>query len=179
MPEAVSRLRDVRPPLALPAHIAWWALAVILTTALIAALIYFLYKKYSRRSGDRDETPQPPPWETAMQRLRELKAEDLPAQGKVQEYFTRLSGILRLYIEDSFSIRAPEMTSEEFLGSLRDSLVLNASQKQAVGRFLTGCDLVKFARYRSSPAQMEEGFQLVQRLIDETRPVAVQPAPKS
>ncbi len=60
-----------------------------------------------------------PAHELAYARLRTLVAENLVEQGKIKEFYERISGILRHYIEDRFDLHAPERTTEEFLAELR------------------------------------------------------------
>ena len=57
--------------------------------------------------------------EMAYARLRALVAEKLVEQGRIKEFYERISGILRHYIEDRFDLHAPERTTEEFLAELR------------------------------------------------------------
>jgi hypothetical protein len=48
-------------------------------------------------------------------------AENLPARGAFKEFYLRLTGIVRQYIEGTTGIRAPEQTTEEFLRDVRSS----------------------------------------------------------
>ncbi len=93
--------------------------------------------------------------------------------GKYQEYFFRLSDILRHYIEGRFLLKAPEMTTEEFLICLNQSSQLNQFQKQGIKDFLTQSDLVKFAKLEPTTAQADTGFQLVKKFVDETKGAVV------
>ena len=53
---------------------------------------------------------------TALNRLR---AQGLIEQGQFEDYYVQLSSIVRHYLEDRFHLRAPEMTTEEFLHDAR------------------------------------------------------------
>ncbi len=108
------------------------------------------------------------PKEIAYESLKSLNAENLPAQGRIKEYYIRLSGIVRRYIEDQFNVRAPEMTTAEFLLSLKMVRWLSAGSRDALEEFLKCCDMVKFAKHASTHQEMEQSFVLVKRLIDET-----------
>ncbi len=79
------------------------------------------------------------------------------------------SRIVRQYLEDRFAIRAPEMTTEEFLISLKTSSQLTAEQKQIVGQFLDACDQVKFARHLPTEKEVQHSFDLMKRFITQTR----------
>ncbi|MEA3489223.1 MAG: hypothetical protein U9R44_02625 [Candidatus Omnitrophota bacterium] len=108
--------------------------------------------------------------EIAYEQLRQLKAMDLPGKGRIKEYYTRLSDIIRHYLENRFSLRAPEMTTEEFMEKLKRSPALIDEHKGLLKDFLSNCDLVKFAKYGPSPLEILDSFQAAERLVDKTRP---------
>ena len=62
-----------------------------------------------------------------------LLAENLPAQGLVKEFYLRLTGIVRQYVEDTTGIRAPEQTTEEFLRDMRRVRYFRRSAPPACG----------------------------------------------
>jgi len=173
-PAMAQELKDVRGPVALPLNLPVWIALAVLLAALIAWLIGRYYRRFLRSRRISAVSARPDPWQIALDKLEELRQADLPGRGMIKEYYIRLSAIVRWYIEERFSIRAPEMTTEEFLDSLRGSSVLNQNQKQALNEFLTCCDMVKFARYASNRPEMEKSFGLAQKLIEETR-LAVEP----
>ena len=95
-----------------------------------------------------------------------------------------VSDAVRLYLEEAFSLRAPERTTEEFLDELQSSALLSFSQKQSLADFLMRCDLVKFARDEPTVEHLKELYESALRLVDETscfkpRPetVSVSPGP--
>lgn len=104
----------------------------------------------------------------AYEALRELKNKGYLKNGRVQEYYFELSSIMRQYVDARFSLPAPEMTTEEFLTALRDSNCLNAEQKNLMGDFLSGCDLVKFAQYIPDDKEIESTYEAARRFIDDT-----------
>ncbi len=110
-----------------------------------------------------------PAHELAYARLRALVAEQLVEAGKIKEFYDRISGILRHYIEDRFDLRAPERTTEEFLAELRSADTLSPSHKEMLGEFLMHCDLVKFAKHEPAAEQIQQTFDLVKDFIEKTR----------
>jgi hypothetical protein len=110
-----------------------------------------------------------PAHEIAYARLRALVAENLTERGKIKEFYERISGILRHYIEDRFDLHAPERTTEEFLAELRFTEVLPSSDKEVLEEFLTHCDLVKFARHDPTTEQIQRAFDLVKDFIEKTK----------
>jgi hypothetical protein len=81
-----------------------------------------------------------------------------------------VSDTLRAYLEERFSFRAPERTTEEFLYELQTTNLLDASQKERLSEFLQRCDLVKFAKYEPREMELRDLHSSALRLVDETEP---------
>lgn len=160
-------IRDVKPPVLLPGHNGMWAVLVLLI--FLGGLAWVLRNRLSPRCVT-PPLPASPPWETAFQRLRALKDTGLSGGEDVKNFYTELSDILRRYMEGRFQIRAPEMTTEEFLSHLKAAPALNAQHKLSLQEFLACCDMVKFARFSSSLHEMERGWNLVWQLVSDTQP---------
>jgi hypothetical protein len=88
-------------------------------------------------------------------------------------YYVELSFIIRRYIEDRFDVRAPEMTTEEFLSKVKDMNVLSDEQKALLKNFLSYCDLIKFAKYGSTYEEMEASFESAKKFIGQTKEIEV------
>ncbi|MEY2408782.1 MAG: hypothetical protein QOF48_1452, partial [Verrucomicrobiota bacterium] len=106
--------------------------------------------------------------------------------GDPKLFCTEVSDTIRFYLEERFTLRAPERTTEEFLLELRSSRHLTRDQKESLGAFLESCDLVKFARFEPTEQALRELHDSALRLIDETQydpvapgtlPPGVMPAP--
>ncbi len=147
-----------------PSHWWLWTLIVLGVAAVPAAWLLLR----SRRAKELVRIFQPA-HELAYARLRALVAENLVEQGKIKEFYERISGILRHYIEDRFDLHAPERTTEEFLAELRFTEVLAAADKQVLEEFLTHCDLVKFAKHDPTTEQVQRTFDLVKDFIARTK----------
>ena len=156
-------IRDVKAPVEIPG--GWFWLGCAAGALAAAALSYFAWR-YWRRHRARPTAPALviPPHERARRKLQE--ALDLLHQPRL--FCTLVSDALRLYLEEAFSLRAPERTTEEFLDELQSSALLSFSQKQLLGDFLMRCDLVKFAKLEPPVDQLQELYQSALKLIDET-----------
>ncbi|HHV44129.1 MAG TPA: hypothetical protein GXX57_05620 [Firmicutes bacterium] len=123
-----------------------------------------------RRPAATVTEPVPVPAHVLAYRiLDELGSLELIRQGRIQEYYVRLSNCLRSYVEKRFNVRALEMTTEEFLASLQGVTFLERNQKRTVDAFLRHCDLVKFAGYRPDEAEALRAYELCKAFVDETR----------
>jgi hypothetical protein len=164
----MNDIKDVKLPLNLPDF--WWLLWLLLALIIIAAGIYifFRYKK-SPQEPVVPQVPELPAWEKAYQQLEALRRENLLDKGFFKEFFTRVSDIARLYMENRFNIHAPHLTTEEFLYYLGISGHLNDAQKTALKDFLNSCDMVKFAKYAPTTVESLKNFDLARKLVDDTK----------
>ncbi|MGB2650650.1 MAG: hypothetical protein WBD00_00390 [Candidatus Omnitrophota bacterium] len=143
------------------------ALIVLVVLIAIAAVIWLLWK---RRAAivSAQLAEEKSAYEIAHEELNHLKAEDLPGQGRVKEYYTQLADIIRHYLERRFSYRAPEMTTEEFMGELKKSPLMMEEHKSLLKDFLSRCDMVKFAKYGPTPLEMIDSFKSAEQMVEQT-----------
>ncbi len=160
-------IKDVKPPIVLEADRRVLALLGILLMIVVGLLVQkWILSLWLRPTQEKDSRP---PWDVALSGLDALQRQDLLTQGRYKEYYSVLSDIIRRYMEERFQIRAPEMTTPEFLASLQNTQGLTAAQKESLREFLESCDLVKFARFGPTSSQVEDIFAAARRLIEETR----------
>jgi len=167
---AAERFEPIAGPVSAPKPfwLTWpfWAALCAGVVLVVCAVMYWL----RRRERIERATSPPPAWQVAYERLRELDQRQLAQSGNFEVYYVDLSAILRYYIEDRFQLRAPEQTTPEFLGEAASSGVLSEVHQRLVASFLRHCDRVKFAQYRPMLEEMERGFEVVLRFVDETVP---------
>lgn len=137
---------------------------------LVSGIVFWLIRKWKRRGKAREgEVKIRSPHEIAYELLEKLLREDLITQGLIKEYYYRLTGIVRHYIENRFGLLAPERTTEEFLAEMAHTNILNETHKRLIRDFLERCDMVKYATYGPSRIEIQETYDAAKRLIDETR----------
>ncbi|MGD9763678.1 MAG: hypothetical protein AB7V27_08195 [Candidatus Binatia bacterium] len=161
-------VRDIKGPVAVPSDyraLAWIGVAALLLLGVIA----FLYR-WLNRPRRAPEAIARPPHEIALEALSRLHAARLLEEGKHEEFYVRLSGIVRDYLEARFHLRAPEMTTEEFLQAAQRNPQLTPSQRGQLGNFLAEADLVKFARYRPAATDGERAYGAAREFVHSTTP---------
>ena len=166
-PEA-TEVRDIKPPEALPFDWRPYGAAVALVVAL-GAFAAGLFVYLNRPAAAR-RPPAPPPHEIALEALRRLRDQRLTEQGQVETYYVALSAIVRTYLEDGLTLRAPEMTTEEFLAVTMRDARLSVAQRDRLSEFLSQADLVKFAKHTPGLGESEAAYEAARRFIEETRP---------
>lgn len=163
---AQKDIRDIRGPKNFDRN-AWLyifpALCVLLIILAVFALIFSKKRKQERK------TPPAPAHVVAYEALTALEIKDYIRKGRIKAYYTELSDIVRQYLENRFNIRAPEMTTEEFLIQVKASGALSPEHKALVRDFLMNCDLVKFARHQPGGEEAGMIFSSAKRLIDQTK----------
>jgi hypothetical protein len=163
-----EEIRDIKPPLDIPNAWGWiWPVLGLLLLVIAAAWVLRWYLK--RPKAEKKEVLAPiSSWERAYARLDSLRAKGLMERAYLKPFYSELSDIIRQYLEERFAINAPEMTTEEFLGSLKTSPVLNDSQQQLLKEFLLTCDMVKFAKFQPTQAEAQNSYNLARLLVDRT-----------
>jgi len=127
---------------------AWWPWLFLLLLPLAVLL----------RRG-RKPAPEAPltPTQLAERELSALLADDPLARGEIQTFYSELTLIVRRYIERTSGVRAPEMTTEEFLRK--------APPDERLRGFLQAADLVKFAGARPARPDIDESVARARHFV--------------
>lgn len=162
--QSVPDIRDIKPPMDIPSTWGWlwWTLGVLLAFAVLVHLWRRLHKKITY------VPPVPPVPAHVRAKLRLEEALALITQPK--PFVIAVSDAARAYLEERFTFRAPERTTEEFLRELKATDRLLPDQKESLGKFLESCDLVKFAKYEPEEGELRELHGSAVRLVEETEP---------
>ena len=165
-PEIVDDFTLVSPP----DPYAWvWPAAIALVVLLFIGLI--VWRMYRKRKLPF-QAPVVPPEVSAREGLAASRR--LLEQGLYQEFVVEVSRVLRIYIEDRFALRAPHLSTEEFLYEAERSERLTPDWQKGLGDFLFQCDRVKFALANTEQPRMEALYDTAERFIVQT---AAQPQP--
>lgn len=118
-------------------------------------------------------------YDVAMRRLGTLESRGWPRQEEADPWYVELSDIVRRYIEDRYGVRAPELTTEEFLRESRQQLQLQSGHRELLETFLSTCDRVKFAGYRPGQSESQQALQAARQFVGDTRLLAATAAASS
>ena len=119
--------------------------------AVIVALIiwFFVYRQRKEKALPIFHKPAIPPYVKALDELDTLRHKKLWQNGKVKAYYSELTDIVRVYIEDQFNVPAVEMTTPEILKGIKP-LQINGDASSKLEHTLQLADLVKFAKMQPS-----------------------------
>ncbi len=163
-------IKDIKPPLSL--GISWREVLPYILGAIAAILLIWgiNYIRKKRKKGEKIYQPQiplRPPHEIALEGLRKVEAEKLWQQGRVKEYHSRVSDIIRTYIEQTLSINAMEMTTDLILSATQIS-ALNQKLKTELQELLERADLVKFAKFQPLANEHEASMKNAVSFVEST-----------
>ena len=166
-----DQIDDIRPPLFF-LH-SWLGLWIALGVLAVIALLVWLWKWFRDRAVMNPKTA----YHLALEKLeqaRELMREDDPAP-----YAVAVSETIRTYLGQRFQALSSRRTTEEFLRQMEaDPGTPLAEHRELLGDFLRACDLVKFARYQPTIAELEDVQQRALSFVHATKPLGEENAPK-
>lgn len=149
------------------ASLGWWWLAAGAAAAVAAALAL-----RARRRG-REPTPpvaiDVPAHVRALRELQRWRGAARATAAEVEAFYVGVSQVLRVYLEQRFGLHAPERTTEEFLRELESGDGLARRHRSELERFLSQCDMVKFAKVVPSAEEHDRTFALAEAFVDSTR----------
>ncbi|SFV30960.1 hypothetical protein [Thermoflavifilum thermophilum] len=142
-----------------------YVLLGIALVLLVLGIIYVLRHRKRKAAPVVIQQPLQPPYEEAMALLKQWQAEQPWTKIQMKEYFTRLTDVLRRYVERAFQIPAMEITSGELLEQMDKHRVLR-EHRAVWEEILSEADRVKFAKWQSSPEIaalcLEKAIQVVE-----------------
>jgi hypothetical protein len=147
----------------------WWIVAGILLLAAIIAFI--LYRRYKKKPAPVVTRPRPkePAHIWANKELKKLEQEKLWQTDQVKQYHSRLTDILRSYLEYRFGYYAMEATTEEIITEVnKREIGMDASAR--LRDTLRLADFVKFAKMSPAPDQNTKSIQDAFAFVEMTKP---------
>lgn len=175
--DTTQGIKDIKPILDVP--FTWQDALPYVAIGLAALLIGYGIYRYLKQ---RKKQPQPekriippaiPAHVRAFEELERIAAEKLWQQGKIKEYHTRVTDVLRNYLEERFGIPAPEMTTDELIDRMRRK-IRDIRSQELLRSMLVLADLVKFAKAHPLPDEHEQLLRECREFIELNRPVVAE-----
>ena len=177
---AITDIKDIeRAPIWVWGIIRWILLAIGLLLLAIGG--WYAWRWYLKNRKQEEEPIAPellrPADEVALEKLDEIKAAKIWKDGKVKEYQTELTDVVREYIGRRFEVHSTEKTSDETLQAMKPLLMENGQWKmenskelyEKLRKMLQLADLVKFAKWHTTPDENEQALSTAYEFVHETK----------
>lgn len=164
-------IKDIKEPIKIPLD---WELILIwlLAALIIIVILFYLYRKYFKKKKSlpvEKKVLMRPPHVIALYSLRALEEKQLWQKGKIKEYHSEITEIIRKYFHEQFLLSALELTTSEVMDNLKSvgdaKPILDTTYK-----FLTNADLVKFAKFLPMDSVNEEMMAQAKEIVEKTKP---------
>lgn len=149
-----------------------WIIAGVALLGAVALVLWLVARARAVAAVPPPASPPPPAHETALARLRDLRARDGLDD---KAYYSQLDHILRRYLEDRYGVPALERTSGEVVGLLRDRGLPDVAELSAL---LNQVDLVKFAKAELPDHARAAAADRVEAFVRATAPRPEPPTPE-
>ena len=167
-------IRDIKQPINVPVgffEVFPWVLTGLGALLIIAGIIYYLRQRKRNKPVFRVVRPEEPAHVIALRELDRLKEEKLWQKNEYKHYYTRLTAIIRTYLEKRYYIPAMEQTSYEILAEWKAQKGADPSLYDILRQLLNLADLVKFAKEKPLPSDNEVNLDNAYDFVRKTRPV--------
>ena len=174
---AITDIKDIEK-----APIWWWGIFRWVLLALLLGGIgvgaYYAWQWYQKNKKTEEEPVDPetlrPADEVALEKLDAIKEAKIWKDGKIKEYQTDLTDVVREYIGRRFDVQSTEKTSDETLRAMKPLIDKELFAK--LSKMLQLADLVKFAKWTTTPDENEMALSTAYEFVKETTPP--QPSPQ-
>lgn len=163
-----STYHDIREIINVPEEkTSWWYwVAGILSLALIAVLIWLWIRSRKKQPVTAVTTTEKrSALQEALEKLRQLQQENLPAKGEWKKYYSVLSEIVKTYSSKRFTLPALQYTTDELLVQLA-----SGASRETLGKLaesLRIADAVKFAKYQPEAEQATKDIHTIEATLQE------------
>jgi len=172
--DTTAKIFDIIKPYRAPVtlgEILPWVLIVLVAAGLIWFIIRYIRTHKKTKSGIEPVINPDPAHVIAFRELEALKNKELWQKGELKLYYSELTGILRQYLENRYSVYSLELTTAETLEALIKTGFKKDDRYNQLKTVLTSADLVKFAKYLPEQADNELHFNNSWNFVESTKPV--------
>ncbi|MCR9263745.1 MAG: BatD family protein [Flavobacteriaceae bacterium] len=150
---------------------------VLLGLLIVGGLVYWFFLR-KKPLTEEEKVALLPPYDRALLELKNLENSRYLIQDEYKKYYSELTDIVRLYLEDEVHVSAMESTTAQLmtkLEMLKDAgeLKLDDETLRQFQNILQTADLVKFAK--SKPATAEQDRKIVEQIVVKTHDALPEP----
>ncbi|WP_375325769.1 hypothetical protein [Flagellimonas sp. GZD32] len=177
-----QKMYDIKPLIEVePSRAKLWLtiLYIVLGLAVIGGLVYWFFLRKKPLTEEEKEALLPP-YDRAILELKKLENSRYLIQDEYKQYYSELTNIVRMYLEEDVHVSAMESTTSELitkLEMLRDAgeLKIEDETLKQFQKILQTADLVKFAKSKPATSVAEQDRLLVEQIVTQTHEALPEP----
>ncbi|RZJ57024.1 MAG: hypothetical protein EOO45_28060, partial [Flavobacterium sp.] len=164
-----QQMFDIKTVVAAKSSSTWWIwLLVVLALAGIGFGIFWYLK--NRKKTVKETIVYTTPIEKATAHLRSLEKKGFLEKGAVKDYYSELTDIARIYIEEAIHVPAMESTTSELIEAMRiavrrKKMSLTQETFEQLEKVLRTADMVKFAKSKPMDFEIDEDRSRIEKTI--------------
>jgi len=145
---------EVDPKKDLPpaGHLVCILAGLLLALAAVVAAVWWAVRKILQKIKEHRMSPI----ERAMLELDRLLKKGLPGRGRYKDFYVELTMVVRRYIQRRHAVRAPNLTTDEFLRAAAENPAFSREALAELKHFLESADMVKFAGVEATPEMADD-----------------------
>jgi hypothetical protein len=167
-----EKLKDLKRQAEIEDPAKWlYRLGIVLLLLTLALLGWLLWRKRQKPALPRAAVPGLDPYALAEADLRDLIGRGLLERGFVKQFHVGISEIVKRVLEAGYHISTSEKTTTEIMEGLSQASahVPAGAEFARIQSFLSGCDLVKFAKYLPSAPENDATIQAAFAILETCR----------
>ncbi len=177
-----QKMFDIKPLLQVEKrNSTFWlmVLGMVLGIFLLAFLLYwFLLRK--KPLAEEEKEALLPAYDRALMELKRLENSRYIIQDEYKKYYSELTDIVRLYLEEDVNVSAMESTTDELMEKLEmltdsGNLELEKDTLAQFKRILQTADLVKFAKSKPDSNVAEADRKSIEQIVIKTKEAIPEP----
>ena len=178
-----QKLYDIKPQIAVAKNYNAWLVRFLWACTILFFLIGGVWSYFFTQRRREIRNAALPPFERAIEELKALERSQPKVQEEYKDYYSKLTEIVRRYLEEEAKIDALESTSSQLLDKmllLKDAgkIPLEKETLKNLKTVLETADLVKFARAVPEVGTAPRDREWVEAIVVETKEVLPEPTPE-
>jgi hypothetical protein len=146
-----------------------WILGILIGLLLGILLVWYLLKRKGKKLKDLFDRKKETIDERALRELNALGKEKLWQHNQSKEHFSRLTTIIRIYVEERFGLPMLEQTTDEFIQTAKHHAAIQPYFNTLVD-LLQIADMAKFAKAQPLPEEHIQSLDIAQSFIVNSTP---------
>ena len=162
---------QIRYPLTFKEAAPWAAGAWLVI--VLAILLFNVIRQRRALAAGEVEAHKDPAYIVALRQLDKYSGDKLWAPEKQKGFYSGITDTLKTYIEDRFSVDAPEMTTAELFDALKDCKDISPDLYNETRALFECADFVKFAKHTADDEDNAKAVPTAVRFVTSTYQTAL------